>query len=169
MTERQGIGILESTINGLQVELMAKAKGTTTMMVFANYCKLNWYIWWLSCIFGFWVSQISPSSIRITLPHPITAVYSFVWMNIFNLKNQISKWIMFTKYAVLGDFEIEISSMVRTNRVLFVFRAWQSQEGLIPLTPSVSEKQHLIKSQQVSTVFLWVIEGKIVWKWSEGK
>ena len=61
---------------------------------------------------------------------------------------------MFTKYAVLGDFEIEISSIVRTNRVSFLFRAWQSQEDLIPLTPSVSEKQHLIKSQQLSTVFL---------------
>ena len=62
---------------------------------------------------------------------------------------------MFTKYAVLGDFEIEISIIVRTKRgFFFLFRAWQSQEGLIPLTPSVSEKQHLIKSQQVSTVFL---------------
>ena len=38
---------------------------------------------------------------------------------------------MFTKYAVLGDFEIEISSIVRTNTVSFLFRAWQSQEGKI--------------------------------------
>ena len=130
MTEQQGIGNLESTINGLQVELMAKAKGTATMMVFANYCKLNRYIWWLSCIFGFWVSQISPSPIRITLPHPIIAVYSFVWMNILNLKNQISKWIMFTKYAVLGDFEIEISIIVRTKRGFFSFSGVAVPGGL---------------------------------------
>ena len=61
---------------------------------------------------------------------------------------------MITKYAVLGEFEIEITSIVRTNRVFFLFRAWQSKKGLIPLTPSLAEKQHLIKSQQVSTVFL---------------
>ena len=47
---------------------------------------------------------------------------------------------MFTKYAVLGDFEIEISGIVRTNRFFFLFREWQSQEGLIPLTLSLSEK-----------------------------
>ena len=93
---------------------------------------------------------------------------------------------MFTRYAVLGDFEIEISSIVRTNRVLFFFRAWQSKGGLIPLTPSLPEKQHLIKCKPVSTGFLSrlknlktlffsqssslrVIEGKIVWKWSERK
>ena len=62
-----------------------------------------------------------------------------------------------------------------------LFPAWYSTEGFIPLTPSLPEKQHLIKCQQVSTGFLprlknlktlffsqysslRVIEGKIVWK-----
>ena len=54
----------------------------------------------------------------------------------------------------MGDFEIEISSIVRTNKVLFFFRAWQSKGGLIPLTPSLPEKQHLIKCKPVSTGFL---------------
>ena len=60
---------------------------------------------------------------------------------------------MFTRYAVLGDFEIEISSIVRTNK-FFWGGAWQSKEGFIPLTLSLPEKQHLIKCQQVSTGFL---------------
>ena len=35
-----------------------------------------------------------------------------------------------------------------------LFPAWYSTEGFIPLTPSLPEKQHLIKCQQVSTGFL---------------
>ena len=61
---------------------------------------------------------------------------------------------MFTRYAVLGDFEIEISSIVRTNKFFFLLGAWQSKEGFIPLTLSLPEKQHLIKCQQASTGFL---------------
>ena len=41
---------------------------------------------------------------------------------------------MFTRYANLGEFEIEISSIVRTNRFFFLLGAWQSKEGFIPLT-----------------------------------
>ena len=37
---------------------------------------------------------------------------------------------MFTKYAVLGDFEIEITSIVRTNRVFFSFSGVAFQGGL---------------------------------------
>ena len=44
---------------------------------------------------------------------------------------------MFTRYAVLGDFEIEISSIVRTNQFSFSFSGVAVQEGLIPLTPSL--------------------------------
>ena len=61
---------------------------------------------------------------------------------------------MFTRYAVLGDFEIEISSIVRTNRFFFLFRAWQSKKGFMPFTPGLPEKQHLIKCQKVLTGFL---------------
>ena len=87
---------------------------------------------------------------------------------------------MLTRHAVLGDLEIEISSILRTNRLFSFFgRGSPCKEGLIPLTPSLPEKQHLIKCQQVSTGFLprlknlktlffsqysslRVIEGKIV-------
>ena len=61
---------------------------------------------------------------------------------------------MFTRDAVLGDFEIEISSIIRTNRFFFLLGAWQSKEGFIPLTLSLPEKQHLIQCQQVSTGLL---------------
>ena len=34
----------------------------------------------------------------------------------FHVKGKISKWIILNRYAVLGDFEIEISRILTTNR-----------------------------------------------------
>ena len=60
---------------------------------------------------------------------------------------------MFPEVYVLDNFEIEISSLVRTKSFFFLFRAWRSKEGFIPLTISLSEKQHLIKCHWCQRAF----------------
>ena len=85
---------------------------------------------------------------------------------------------MFTKVCVLGDFEIEISSIERTNRVFFFFFGRGSLRRALFHSPQVSLKNSNGLSsgvENLKTLFfsqyssLRVMEGKIVWKCSEGK